>query len=175
MAATDPHPGEPDPAKTTRRRRIALAWLFVFLWAGVIWTLGGDDYSLQETSRFLSPVIEFIFGELDGPKKWRIYLAVRKSAHFVEYAILALLTFRAALISAPRNRVATAAWTALFLVALVATADEARQAFSTARTGSANDVLIDVTGGLVAVGAMLLIGRRLRGPRDASTNASTNA
>ena len=171
MAATDQIPGEPDPATKTRRRRIALAWSFVVVWAGVIWTLGGDDWSLQQTSRFLSPLIEFIFGELDGPTKWRIYLGVRKSAHFVEYAILALLTFRAALISAPKNRVATAAWTALFLVALVATADEARQAFSSARSGSANDVLIDVTGGAVAVGALLLISRRLRERKEVPTEA----
>ena len=171
MAATDPHPGRPEPAKKKRRPSIALAWSFVVVWAGVIWTLGGDGYSLQETSRFLSPIIEFVFGEIEGPRKWRIYLAVRKSAHFVEYAILAFFTFRAALLSAPRNRVATAAWTALFFVGLVASADEARQAFSSSRTGSANDVLIDVTGGVVAIGAMLLIVRRMRAPRDAATNA----
>ncbi|MEM9176739.1 MAG: VanZ family protein, partial [Myxococcota bacterium] len=151
MAATEQTPDNPEFAKRARRRRIALAWSFVLAWAAVIWSLGGDDWSLQETSRFLSPLIEWVFGELDGPTKWRIYLGVRKSAHFVEYAILAILTFRAALISAPRNRVATAAWTALFLVALVATADEARQAFSSARSGSANDVLIDFFGGAVAV------------------------
>lgn len=171
MAATDQIPGEPPPPKRARRRSIALAWTFVFVWAGVIWSLGGDDWSLQQTSRTLSPIIEFVFGDLDGPTKWRIYLAVRKSAHFVEYAILALLTFRAALISAPKNRVATAAWSALFLVALVATADEARQAFSNARSGSTQDILIDVTGGAVAVGALLLISRRLRSRDDAPSRA----
>ncbi len=171
MAANDQHPDEPESVKTGRRRRIILAWSFVAAWAGVIWSLGGDDWSLQETSRTLSPLMEFIFGDLDGPTKWRIYLAVRKSAHFVEYAILALLTFRAALISAPKNRVVTAAWTALFLVALVATADEARQAFSNTRTGSPNDVLIDLTGGAVAIGALLLISRRLRTPGDSPTRA----
>lgn len=171
MAATDPPPDEQESEKTGRRRRIVLAWSFVAAWAGVIWSLGGDDWSLQQTSRTLSPLMEFLFGDLDGPTKWRIYLAVRKSAHFVEYAILALLTFRAALISAPKNRVATAAWIALFLVALVATADEARQAFSSTRTGSPNDVLIDLTGGAVAVAALLLISRRLRAPDDTPSRA----
>ncbi len=171
MAATDQNPGDPTPARSARRRSILLAWTFVFVWAGVIWSLGGDDWSLQQTSRFLSPMIEFVFGDLEGPTKWRIYLAVRKSAHFVEYAILALLTFRAALLSAPRNHVATAAWTALFLVALVATADEARQAFSGVRSGSPYDVLIDLTGGAVAVAALLLILRRLRTPSDAPSRA----
>lgn len=172
MAATDSTPREPEAESTRRRRRrrIVLAWAFVALWAGVIITLGGDDWSLQETSRFLSPMIEWIFGDIDGPTKWRIYLAVRKSAHFVEYAILALLTFRAALISAPRNQLATAGWTALFLVALVSTADEARQAFSSARSGSPYDVLIDVTGGAVAIGALLLITWRMRAPEQTASD-----
>lgn len=170
MAPTDETSNDPtsDEERTRRRRRSVLAWSIVAAWAGVIWTLGGDDWSLQETSRRLSPILEWIFGDIDGGTKWRIYLAVRKSAHFVEYAILALLTFRAALISAPRNQLATAAWSALFLVALVATADEARQAFSTARSGSAYDVLIDVTGGAVAIAALLVISWRMRRPNAAT-------
>ena len=57
------------------------------------------------------------------------------------------------------------------LLGLVATADEARQAFSSTRTGSPNDVLIDVTGGAVAVAALLLISRRLRAPDDTPSRA----
>ena len=170
LAPTDETSSDPtsDEERTRRCRRIVLAWSIVAVWAGVIWTLGGDDWSLQETSRRLSPILEWIFGDIDGGTKWRIYLAVRKSAHFVEYAILALLTFRAALISAPRNQLATAAWSALFLVALVATADEARQAFSTARSGSPYDVLIDVAGGAVAIAALLVISWRMRRPNAAT-------
>lgn len=152
-----------------RRRRVFVAWSLVVAWAGVIWTLGGDGWSLSETNRLFSPVLDWLFDGVDGRTKWRIYIAVRKSAHFVEYAILALLTFRAALLSAPRNQLITAAWSALFLVALVATADEARQAFSSARSGSAYDVLIDVTGGAVAIAALLAISLRARRPTDAPT------
>ena len=61
-----------------------------------------------------------------------------------------------------------AAWSALFLVALVATADEARQAFSTARSGSPYDVLIDVAGGAVAIAALLVISWRMRRPNAAT-------
>jgi len=154
-----------------RRRRIILAWAAVVFWAGVVWTLGGDAFSLAETSKFISPMIEAIFGDIDGRTKWKIFLTVRKSAHFVEYAILALLTFRAALLSAPRNQLATAAWVALFLVATLATADEARQAFSTARSGSPYDVLIDLTGGVVAILGLLLITRRMRPTGVASSSA----
>lgn len=157
-----PAAGDPDPPRRAPRRRIVLAWTWVVLWAGVIWMLGGDDYALNETSRLLSPWLEWLIGDIDVRTRYRILVALRKSAHFVEYAILALLTFRAALMAAPRNQLATAAWTALFLVAALATADEARQAFSPARTGSPWDVLIDLTGGCLTVLGLILISRRMR-------------
>ena len=45
----------------------------------------------------------------------------------------------------------------------LASADEARQALSDARTGSPWDVLIDLTGGVIAVTGVLVISRRMRG------------
>ena len=172
--ANQSNSGTPSQLKR-RKRRIGFAWALVAIWAAVIWTLGGDDFSLTETSLMISPWIEWILGDIDGRTKWKIFLAIRKSAHFVEYAILALLTFRAALISAPRNKLATAGWIALFLVTTLATADEARQAFSTARSGSPYDVLIDLTGGAVAVIGLLTIGRRMRPIGASNADSSANA
>ena len=128
----------------------------------MIWILGGDGFSLAATSRTISPWLEFLIGDLDPATRLKIFLAIRKSAHFFEYAILAILTFRAALLAAPRNQLATAGWVALFLVAILATADEARQAFSSARSGSPYDVVIDVTGGLIAIIGLIVITRRMR-------------
>ena len=139
-----------------------LAWTWVVCWAVVIWILGGDGFSLAATSRTISPWLELLIGDLDPATRLKVFLAIRKSAHFFEYAILAILTFRAALLAAPRNQLATAGWVALFLVATLATADEARQAFSSARSGSPYDVVIDVTGGLVAILGLILITRRMR-------------
>lgn len=158
--ATD-HP--PDSVKRTqRRRRVFLAWTWVVCWAVVIWILGGDHFSLAATSRTISPWLDWLIGDLDSTTRFKIFLAIRKSAHFIEYAILAILTFRAALLAAPRNKLATAGWFALFLVATLATADEARQAFSTARSGSAYDVMIDVAGGSIAILGLIAITRRMR-------------
>ena len=128
----------PTPKRPTRRTM--LAWFWVLCWGGTIWTLGGDWRT-----------------------RYRILVAIRKSAHFIEYAILALLTFRAALLSAGRRtRFVTAGWVAIFIVTSLATADEARQAFSPVRTGSPYDILIDVAGGLLTVLGLLVISRRMR-------------
>ena len=144
------------------RRRTLLAWLLVLVWAGVIWQFGSDAYSLDRTSRFLQPLINWLLGDVELATRIQIHALVRKSAHFIEYAILALLAFRAALLTAERHQISTACWVALFFVATVAAADEFRQSFSAARTGSPYDVLIDVAGGLVGLLGVLVIMRRVR-------------
>ncbi len=144
------------------RRRVLIAWLIVLAWAGVIWQFGSDAYSLDRTSRFLQPFINWLLADLDLATRFQIHGWIRKSAHFIEYAILALLAFRAGLLSAERHRIGTAFWVALFFVATVAAADEFRQSLSTARTGSPYDVLIDVTGGGVGLLGVLAIMRRIR-------------
>ena len=146
-------------------RRISLAWLLVLAWAGVIWQFGSDTYSLDRTSRLLQPLIDWILAGVDLATRLRIHAWIRKSAHFIEYAILALLAFRAALLSAERHRIGTAFWVALFFVATLAAADEFRQSLSTARTGSPYDVLIDVAGGLIGLLGVLVITRRMRESR----------
>ncbi|MFK7898840.1 MAG: VanZ family protein [Myxococcota bacterium] len=150
--------------KTARkRRRLILAWLFVLLWAGVIWQLGTDNFSLAETREsFWWPIVEWMIGDIDAVTRWKAHVWIRKSAHFIEYGILALLTFRAALLSVNKNRLATAGWTALFIVLALASADEARQAFSPVRTGSPYDVLIDLSGGVIVVLGLIFISRRMR-------------
>ena len=158
------------PSATTsapNRRRIWIAWGLVVAWAGVIWMLGGDGFSARETGSVFSEILEALGIELSAKQRLRMILLIRKSAHLVEYAILALLTFRAAWISAAGSQFATAAWSALFAVATLATADEARQSFSPSRTGSPVDVLIDVTGGAIAIIGLLFVMRRLRRTRKA--------
>jgi hypothetical protein len=159
------------PAPTRPTRRTLLAWFLVVCWAGMIWTLGGDSFSFSETSDTIMPWLDWLTGDLDWRTRYRILVAIRKFAHFIEYAILALLTFRAALLSAARHtQLATAGWVALFIVASLATADEARQAFSPVRTGSPYDILIDMAGGLLAVLGVLVISRRMRPPGPAETS-----
>lgn len=165
--ATDPETER--PRSSTRRKVVAWAW--VLAWGLVIWTFGTDDFSFEESSDAIYPWLDWLTGDLDYRTRYRIYVGIRKSAHFIEYAILALLTFRAALIAAARTQLATAAWTALFIVACLASADEARQSFSAVRTGSPYDVLIDISGGLVMILGLVVIVRRMRSPGAVESSA----
>jgi VanZ family protein len=161
-------PGVPD-AKFSKHRA-ALAWTGVLCWGALIWILGGDSFSFFETSDAIFPWLDWLTGDLDYRTRYRILVAIRNAAHFIEYAILALLTFRAALLAARKTQFATAGWIALFIVTSLASADEARQAFSPVRTGSPYDILLDVSGGLIAVIGVLIISRRLRGDDQIETS-----
>lgn len=161
-ASSGAGPGRSTQSVRRTRQRVLLAWLWVALWAAVIWQFGTDAYSLRRTSNFMQWVIESIIGPVDPATRYKLYMLFRKSAHFIEYAILALLAFRAALLSAARARIATACWIAIFFVATIAAADELRQSYSSARTGSPYDVLIDVAGGLVGLVGVVILSRRMR-------------
>jgi VanZ family protein len=139
------------------------AWLVVLLWAAVVWSLGGDSFSASETSRFLRPMIEWLFPEFSVSDMYRLLYAIRKTAHVVEYALLAVLILRALWIGSLRSLLQSLGLT-LLLVATMAIADESRQGASAARGGSGWDVLLDVSGGFLAVAIVLLIQSRLRRP-----------
>lgn len=71
-----------------------------------------------------------------GPTYWTNF-AAKKFAHLVEYAILAVLSYRA-----------FRSWkTALFFTALYGASDEFHQSFVPGREPRVRDVLIDILGG----------------------------
>lgn len=129
-----------------------LWWLAVGLWIGVVFGFSGDGFSADSTSRFIEPLVRWLFPELGAAQRTWIHAAVRKAAHAIEYAMLAALAYRALRESSSPLR---ATIFALTLVVAVAVADETRQRFEPSRTGSAVDVSIDVAGG---VAALLLLG-----------------
>src|SRR5207248_4535375 len=77
-----------------------------------------------------------------------IHHYVRNTAHFSEYAILALLTARACVLSHMNRKLLVHA-VAVGLVLLIASLDELNQSFEPSRTGSAWDVMLDLSGGRV--------------------------
>lgn len=151
-----------------RDRRKWLWWLAVGLWIAVVLGFSSDHFSAESTSRFLAPLVRWIFPDLSAETEQYLLFLVRKGAHVFEYAVLAALAYQALRESSDPWR---SAGLALALVVAVAVADETHQAVSAARTGSAIDVSIDVAGGATAL--LLLVGiRRLHQVRQLQREAA---
>jgi VanZ family protein len=130
-------------------------WLPLLVWLGVIFLGSTNLMSAEHASRFIVPFLLWLKPEMSPQTIWYILVVVRKCAHVSEYAIVALLLWRA-LRSVPglRTKTLMVFGAALVGCALVAASDEFHQAFVKSRTPSVRDVLLDVAGALLG----LLIG-----------------
>lgn len=157
-----------------RRAEGVRAWLAVALWTFLVWRLSADPFSATTTSRFLVPLLEWLFPELDRQGFLMLHFLVRKGAHLFIYAVLGALALRAWRVTG-----GLPAWgqavAALLLVVGTASADELGQSASRFRTGSPTDVAIDTAGGILGVAAMLGWQRRRalrsRSPRGGTPDA----
>src|SRR4051812_20911708 len=118
-------------------KHVAKAWLPVLLWMGFIFLMSTDAGSSVHTSSVLGPVLEWINPSLTTDQFDFIHFLVRKSAHFSEYAVLALLLLRALRFTRLSNVgrwSMRAAGVALLASAAYATTDEFHQSFVMGRT-----------------------------------------
>ena len=124
-------------------------WLPAVAWAGVISILSTDVFSSDHTSRFIVPVLHWLFPAASADTLEFLHMLVRKSAHLTEYFILSILLVRAL-------RAGERGWSlrwALWAVAIAAgysALDEFHQSFVASRTASPWDSLIDTVGASVA-------------------------
>lgn len=142
------------------RRDWVYTYAPVFLWIGLILFLGSGSGSMSETSRIIGPLIQFFFPGAGPDFVKTFHGLVRKAAHVAEYAILAALAARVALrIGSDWSR---RNWPlpVLGLVSLIASLDEFNQSFNSQRTGSPWDVLLDISGGALAIALIWLYRRR---------------
>ncbi len=128
------------------------------VWLAVIFSLSSDQFSDVNTAAWLSamPLVGAL-GVAPGSIE-TANMIVRKTAHFVEYALLGMLTLRA-LRASWRRRDLWLIVGAVAVCAACASADELRQRFyTTARTGKATDVILDSLGALAGavVGATVI-------------------
>jgi VanZ family protein len=121
--------------------RIALLWLPVLVWAGIIFALSATP-NLRVAQA----------ADLD--------FVVRKAGHLAAFGILAVLLWRALALSAVRRAIV---WSCVLTVAYAAT-DEFHQSFTSGRHPSPLDVGIDSVGALLFLLALTLWlrGRRAR-------------
>jgi VanZ family protein len=139
--------------------RTLRAWLAVALWTAVIFSLSSEAFGAPETEGFFGPWLHWLLPGLSGESLAAIHYAIRKGAHLSEYAVLALLTYRALGIGGVATRGRQLGIT-LALALAVAVLDETRQAFTPNRGPSPADVALDFCGALLGA-ALALRSRRL--------------
>jgi len=124
-------------------------WLPVLIWLGVIFVGSSDLMSAEHTSRFIVPFLRWLKPEISPETVALIQFVVRKCAHLSEYAILALLLFRAVYrgtnLKWSMSILCVNVWVACVFVAA---ADEFHQSFVESRTASPWDVVIDSGGAI---------------------------
>jgi VanZ family protein len=130
-------------------------WLPLVIWLGVMFVGSTNLMSAEHTSRYIVPFLLRLKPGMSPQTIWTILVVVRKCAHVTEYAILALLLWRALRsIAILRAKASISFGVVLLGCALFASIDEFHQTFVKSRTPSVRDVLLDVAGAL----AGLLIG-----------------
>jgi VanZ family protein len=135
-----------DLAKKRRERIIRYAPLF--LWIVVILFASTTQGAMSNTSRFIRPLLEFLFPNTPEETLILYHGYIRKLAHLSEYAILAFWASRAFWSSSVNFLQKYWFIISLATVFLVASIDEYNQSFNLLRTGSIYDVWLDVSGGL---------------------------
>jgi VanZ family protein len=137
---------------TVDQNNLLKTWIAAILWLVLIWAESSNYGSAEYTSRFLYPVLHFLFGV--SPAKFPVWQhLIRKTGHFVGYFTLSLLLFRSwrATLKFPgANWTVWWAGISFFMTALVASLDEWHQSYLPSRTGTWHDVVLDSMAALVA-------------------------
>jgi VanZ family protein len=143
-------------------RGFLIYWLPVLIWMTIIFSASSDRMSFSHSSRIIAPILHWLLPHLSDQSVLAVVFAVRKAAHLTEYAILALLVWRALRkpnAGNPRRWQWSHAGSALLFVALYATSDEIHQAFVPTRQASVWDVLLDTLGGAFGLLFLWIFGR----------------
>ena len=121
-------------------------WGPVIVWLAAISFASTEAFAASETSRFIGPMLRWIFPGAGSATIEFLHGVIRKLGHVTEFGLLALLWYRAFAWGSP-SWSRSAAIRALAATILCAGLDEAHQIFVPTRTGSLADVGIDALGG----------------------------
>jgi VanZ family protein len=144
---------QPAPRTQDGWRWLFFVWLPVVLAIGIICAESTATFSAQNTSGWLRPIAQHMFGVISDPTWGTFHHYLRKSGHFIGYGTVALTFLRAWLYTnAQRGPGSLLSWRmestvlAIFSTAIVASCDEFHQTFVPGRTGTPIDVLLDTSG-----------------------------
>ena len=134
-------------------------WLPPVIWMALIFGGSTDVLSGEHTSRFVVPLLRWVFGEGSTPEQleWYHHL-IRKAGHVTEYAVLSVLLWLALwkpLLGPEADRNQRRHWFAALVAVLLAVGyaalDEYHQSFTPSRTANWQDVVIDGAGAVFGV------------------------
>ncbi|HXG92954.1 MAG TPA: VanZ family protein [Blastocatellia bacterium] len=128
--------------------KVVKYWLPVLLMIVAMYYFSTDVLSGENTRSFIEEILGWLGYNITPRTAERLNYITRKAAHFIEYAILAALLFRAFRAdSIMRWRLRWAVYS-FFVAAAWALLDEYHQTFTHDRTGSIKDSMLDSAGAL---------------------------
>jgi VanZ family protein len=128
----------------------------------LIFTGSSDAKSYEHSAGIIVPILRWLFPHLSQAHIEVLHHMIRKCAHLTEYAVLALLLWRAVrkpVRNDPRPWNWHEARFTLLIVMLYAATDEFHQLFVPTRTSLVSDVFIDTVGGAAGLAALWILGR----------------
>ena len=149
----------------SKLQNFLIYWLPLLVWMCVIFTASSDADSARHSSIYFEPLMRWLFPSMSQAHIEQLHYAFRKCCHMTEFAVLAVLMWRA--IRQPqrndrRNWRWDEAGLALSLVFLYAASDELHQVFIPSRTGQISDVVVDVLGGAIGLTLLWLAGKKFK-------------
>jgi VanZ family protein len=117
----------------------------------IIFAGSTDLMSAEHTSRIIVSLFRWFVPTISPLTLIRVEFFLRKAAHVLEYAVLAVLLYRAFVHTVFQSRRALSAGIVLLSCAAYAASDEFHQSFVPSRTATLRDVMIDLCGATIAV------------------------
>lgn len=137
-------------------------WAVVLVWMAVIFILSTSLGSPEHTGRFIEPIVRWFKHDISRAAMQNIHLTIRKMAHVINYAVLAVLLW-SAMAHWSGERKPAWRWKLALLAFVLAMAhgvvDECHQLLVPGRVGCALDVLIDSGGALLGLLTLWLLRR----------------
>ncbi|HYP29325.1 MAG TPA: VanZ family protein [Blastocatellia bacterium] len=156
-------------AESSVASRIIRYWLPVAIALGGMYYFSTDIFSGDNTRSFIRDLLERFMPGVSSATVLKVNYVVRKCAHFVEYAALAALLYRAWRADSLINWRPRWAIYSFAMVVVWALIDEYHQTFTRSRGGSVFDVMIDTAGGLSALVLIALYTNSRRPSKGGST------
>lgn len=151
----------------TKLRILLKYWLPPLAWMCLIFSASADTKSYQHTTALFVPLLHWLFPQMSQASIDLLHHLFRKTGHLTEYALLALLLWRALRRPQKSDRSARPwrwdeAGLSLTIVFAYAASDEFHQIFVPSRTPLVSDVMIDTAGGVIGLLLLWGIGKILR-------------